>query len=110
MMPGGVPFAPPEVARGAEPPPALAVPEAPRLFCLLSASSRLRILLHLLDEGGASMGDLVEAAGRSRPDVANHLGLPRRDRLLESQRGGHRVPCGISSLLVAEAVERVREG
>jgi DNA-binding transcriptional ArsR family regulator len=58
-------------------------------FRILGDPSRLRIL-NLLMKGERSVQELVEASGLTQTNVSRHLGLMRRDRLVERSRDGNR--------------------
>ena len=91
-------------------PPLLSVQEAARLFGLLGAPARLRILLLLRDTGEMCVGDLVAATGLHLRTVSSHLTLLRRGGVAESQRAGKHIFYRVATPLVAEVLRPVGEG
>ena len=85
----------------------LSVPHAAELFGLLGDPSRLRILLHLLQEQEVCVGDVCTAVGQSQPAVSHHLMLLRAGGLAECRRAGKRMLYRVSSDLVRELLDRV---
>jgi DNA-binding transcriptional ArsR family regulator len=88
----------------------VSVPEAARLFHLLSDPSRLRMLRALAARGEASAGDLADATGRSRSSVSINLGLLRRAGVVASRREGRWAYYRLSSPFVAGLVRALRSG
>jgi DNA-binding transcriptional ArsR family regulator len=90
-------------------PQRLSVPEAARLFGLLSDAPRLHLLLLLADRGEVSVGDVVEATGQPRSTISWHLGLLRRCRVVDCRREGKHVYYRLSSPFVADLLRQVCE-
>jgi DNA-binding transcriptional ArsR family regulator len=80
--------------------PRAAVARTAELFQLLGDPSRLRIVLCLLEEEEACVGDVCAAVGQSQPAVSHHLMLLRAGRLVESRRDGKRKLYRVSSPVV----------
>ena len=91
-----------------KPPPRPSPPQAARLFQLLGAPLRLRILLLLADREEASVGTVSAGVGQSQTAVSHHLGLLRRGRLVACRRDGRQNLYRISSDLVPELLRLVR--
>ena len=85
----------------------LPVPRAAQVFGLLGEPSRLRILLHLLEQEEVCVGDLCTVVGQSQPAVSHHLMLLRRGGLAECRRDGKRMLYRVSSDLLPELLHRV---
>jgi DNA-binding transcriptional ArsR family regulator len=66
------------------------VPVVAARFRALGEPGRLELLQHLL-EGERSVGELVEATGRSQPNVSQHLAQLLKAGLVEARREGSRV-------------------
>jgi ArsR family transcriptional regulator len=81
--------------------PRLAVGRAAELFQLLGDPSRLRILVCLLEQDEACVGDVCATVGQSQPAVSHHLMLLRAGRLVESRRDGKRKLYRVSSPVVS---------
>ena len=81
--------------------PRSAVGRTAELFQLLGDTSRLRILLCLLEQEEACVGDVCTAVGQSQPAVSHHLMLLRAGRLVEARRDGKRKMYRVSSPVVS---------
>ena len=60
------------------------------LFKLLCDPVRLRILVHLRDEGPTCVGDLCQVLGQNQSALSHHLALLRLGGLIECERKGKR--------------------
>jgi ArsR family transcriptional regulator len=85
----------------------LSVERAALVFGLLGEPSRLRIVLHLLEEQEVCVSDLSTALGQPRPTVSRHLMLLRRGGLAECRRAGKRVLYHVTSDLVPDLLHGV---
>jgi DNA-binding transcriptional ArsR family regulator len=85
----------------------LSVESAAQVFGLLGDPSRLRILLHLLEEQEVCVGDLSAAVGQPRPTVSRHLMLLRAGGLAKGRRDGKRVLYRVTSDLVPDLLHGV---
>jgi ArsR family transcriptional regulator len=83
-------------------------PQAARVFQLLGAPLRLRILLLLADREEVSVGAVSAAIKQSQTAVSHHLALLRRGRLVECRRDGRQNLYRISSDLVPDLLRMVR--
>ena len=92
-----------------KPPPRPSAPQAARLFHLLGAPLRLRILLLLADREEASVGAVSAAVKQSQTAVSHHLALLRRGRLVECRRDGRQNFYRITSDLVPDLLRLVRD-
>jgi ArsR family transcriptional regulator len=90
--------------------PRLSVPDAARLFRLLSDQARLRLLLLLAGRAEAFVNDLAESSGRSQSSTSTPLKMLHHVGVVERRRAGQRVCYRLGSPLAAELVRRVREG
>jgi DNA-binding transcriptional ArsR family regulator len=91
-------------------PPPLSVPNAARLFWLLGAPARLRLLRVIQRKGEVCVGDLAAAARLPRVSVSNHLALLRRADVVGRRRAGHQVFYRVSSPLARELLRAAEEG
>jgi DNA-binding transcriptional ArsR family regulator len=66
------------------------IPQVASRFRALSDAGRLSLLASL-QLGERSVSDLVEATGRSQPNVSQHLASLQRAGLVEGRREGNRV-------------------
>jgi DNA-binding transcriptional ArsR family regulator len=60
---------------------------AVEVFRMLADATRVRLLWHLMD-GELSVGELVEATGKSQTGVSQHLAKLRMARLVQTRRQG----------------------
>jgi len=70
-------------------------------FRILGDPSRLR-LLALLMQGEHTVQELVDASGLTQTNVSRHLGLMRRDGIVERRRDGNRAVYRIADPTVEE--------
>jgi DNA-binding transcriptional ArsR family regulator len=103
--------------RGGGPPPSEQVPMIPKdliptvaaRFKALGDPGRLAILAALRD-GERSVSELVEATGRSQPNVSQHVGALARVGFVAGRREGNRVYYRIADTYVEKICEAVCDG
>lgn len=78
-------------------------------FRVLGDPSRLRLLSRLM-QGERSVGELMEETGLSQTNVSRHLGLLRREGLVERRAEGNRGLYRIADPTMAEVCELVCGG
>jgi len=94
-------------ARRARPPlPEEALERIAARFRALGDASRLRLLSRLM-EGERAVGELMEETGLSQTNVSRHLGLLRREGLVERRAEGNRGLYRIADPTMAEVCELV---
>jgi DNA-binding transcriptional ArsR family regulator len=81
--------------------------QAARLFDALRKGARVRMLL-LAERGQASVGDLHQVAGLTRPNTSKHLGVLRGTGLAEYRREGKRNLYRLASPVAADVLRLVR--
>jgi DNA-binding transcriptional ArsR family regulator len=72
-----------------------------RVFRVLGDPIRLRII-ERLEEGGHSVGEIVDAVGASQPRVSAHLACLRHCQFVETERRGREVVYRLSVPGLAE--------
>ena len=79
------------------------------LFDVLSKASRLRIL-QILQNGPASVGELVERSGLKQANVSKQLGILLAARIIARRQDGNRAIYSIQLPLVFDLCELVCHG
>lgn len=64
------------------------IAELAKLFKLLGDETRLRIVVHISQQGSVNVSELQELLGMSQPLVSHHLATLRAAKILDSQRRG----------------------
>ena len=82
------------------------IPQVASRFRALSDAGRLSLLASL-QRGERSVGDLVEATGRTQPNVSQHLASLHRAGLVEGRREGNRVYYRIADPTVLKICDAV---
>ena len=79
------------------------------LFAVLSEESRLRIV-QILEEGPASVGELVERSGMKQANVSKQLGILLTAGVIGRRQEGNRAIYSIALPLVHELCQLVCQG
>ncbi len=84
------------------------VPQVAERFKALADAGRLQIL-SALQRGERSVGELVEATGRSQPNVSQHLASLTHAGIVEARREGTRIYYRIGDATILRICEVVRD-
>lgn len=79
------------------------------LFDVLSEPSRLQIL-QILQDGPASVGELVEQSGLKQANVSKQLGILQKSGIIARRQDGNRAIYSIKMALVFELCKLVCNG
>jgi ArsR family transcriptional regulator, virulence genes transcriptional regulator len=79
-----------------------------QLLKLIANANRL-IILHLLRDGEASVGDLEQNMRVSQPALSQHLARMRQEGLLESKRVGQQIFYSIKDKHIMELVDLIEK-
>ncbi len=79
-----------------------------QFFKLIANANRLMIL-YLLSEGEANVGELEEKMGVSQPALSQHLARMRQEGILEAKRSGQQIFYSIKDLRIIEMLKIIDE-
>jgi len=77
-------------------------------FCSALADARRLLLIYLLQQGPANVGQLAEQLGFSQPSVSRHLKILRERGLVRATRSGATVEYSLADARLIEALDLLR--
>jgi DNA-binding transcriptional ArsR family regulator len=77
-------------------------------FCSALADTRRLLIIYLLQQGAANVGQLAEELGFSQPSVSRHLKILRERGLVQASRSGATVEYQLTDQRLIEALDLLR--